>query len=179
VANAGKGRRSRKRRPGPSSASSRPASAPPPRQKTPPPPTSTFGERPRAPWHPWPLAEILIVVGAIGTIVGLRELSRASSHSSQGRAPLATGLVAVCLGVVDVIVREHWSGYRSHATLLALLPVVALHAAIVVGASAVAHPTQLLTILLLPVDVALYALLFKLLRSRFLDARQLRALGRR
>jgi hypothetical protein len=182
VANASKGRRSRKRRPDPSSAAPR-SSAPPrperrPRQKAPPPPTSTYGERPRAPWHPWPLAEILIVVGAIGTIVGLqREASK--QPGVHGTAPLVAGLVAVGLGVFEVTVREHWSGYRSHAILLALLPVLVFHTVIVVGVSAVANPSQLLSILLLPVDVALFAFLFKLLRARFLDARQLRALGRR
>lgn len=117
-------------------------------------------------------------MGAIGTVVGLRR-EASKTPGVHGTAPLVAGLAAVCLGVFEVTLREHLSGYRSHAILLALLPVVAFHAAIVVGASALAHPTQLLTILLLPVDVALYALFFKLLRSRFLDARQLRALGRR
>src|SRR5260370_786950 len=28
------------------------------------------GPRPEAPWHPWPFSELLILVGAIGTIVG-------------------------------------------------------------------------------------------------------------
>lgn len=173
MANASKSRRSRKRRPDPASAATRTEQRP--RQKTPP-PTSTAGERPRPPWYPWPLSEILIVVGAIGTIVGLREMKHGSS---QGRAPLVAGLVAVGLGVFEVTLREHLSGYRSHAIILALLPVLVFHTVIVVGVSTVAHPSQLLTILLLPVDVVLYALLFKLLRARFLDARQLRMLGRR
>jgi hypothetical protein len=176
VANAGKSRRSRKRRPDPSSVAPRPA--PRPRQKAPPPPTSTYGERPKPPWQPWPLAEILIVVGAIGTIVGLQRES-SKTPGVNGKAPLAAGLIAVGIGVLEVTLREHLSGYRSHALLLALVPVLVFHTVIVVGVSAVASPSQLLSILLLPVDVALYALLFKLLRARFLDARQLRALGRR
>ncbi len=32
----------------------------------------SVGERPQAPWHPLPLSELLILVGAIGTIVGIR-----------------------------------------------------------------------------------------------------------
>jgi hypothetical protein len=176
VANASKSRRSRKRRPDPANPPPRPE--PKPRQKTPPPPTSTYGGRPKPPWHPWPLSEILIVVGAIGTIVGLqREGSKTPGVS--GTAPLIAGLVAVGLGVFEVTLREHLSGYRSHALLLALLPVLVFHTVIVLGVSAVANPSQLLTLLLLPVDVVLYLLLFKLLRARFLDARQLRALGRR
>jgi hypothetical protein len=176
VANTSKSRRSRKRRPDPAGAP--PRSAPKPRQKTPPPPTATFGERPRPPWYPWPLSELLIVVGAIGTIVGLRR-EASKQPGVHGTAPLVAGLVAVGLGVFEVTLREHLSGYRSHALILALPPVLIFHTAIVFGVSAVAHPSQLLTILLLPVDVLLYVLLFKLLRARFLDARQLRALGRR
>jgi hypothetical protein len=176
VANASKSRRSRKRRP--DTAGVAPGSEPKPRQKAPLPPTSTLGERPRPPWYPWPLSEILIVVGAIGTIVGLRgEASK--TPGVHGTAPLVAGLIAVGLGVFEVTLREHLSGYRSHALILALLPVLVFHTVIVVGVSAIASPSQLLTILLLPVDVVLYVLLFKLLRARFLDARQLRAVGRR
>jgi hypothetical protein len=170
VANASKSRRgrSRKRRPDAAEIARRPE-----RKAPAPPPTPTFGKRPRPPWHPLPLSEILILVGAIGTIVGLR---RGPSH---GGAPLIAGLVAVGLGTFEVTLREHTSGYRSHTILLALVPVVVLHSVVVLGVSAVAHPPVLLSVLLLPLDLALFFLCFKLLRARFLDARQAQAVGRR
>src|SRR5205807_336787 len=49
-------------------------------------------ERPQAPWHPLPLSELLILVGAIGTVVGLQR------GISRGAAPLLAGLAAVVVG---------------------------------------------------------------------------------
>src|SRR5207247_5573202 len=72
-------------------------------------------ERPQAPWHPLPLSELLILVGAIGTVVGLQK------GISHGAAPLLVGLAAVVVGTVEVTLREHMSGFRSHAVLLSLL----------------------------------------------------------
>jgi hypothetical protein len=135
-------------------------------------PGATLGERPRAPWHPLPLSEILILVGAVGTIVGLR---RGGSH---GTAPLVAGLVAVGLGTLEVTTREHFSGYRSHAIILALLPVLVFHTVIVLGVSAFTTVPAFLTLVLLPLDVALFVFLFKLLRARFLEARRRRTMGR-
>lgn len=139
------------------------------------PPTATFGGRPHAPWHPLPLSELLILVGAIGTIVGLQR----ERSGSGGRASLVAGLVAVGLGTFEVTVREHRGGYRSHTILLAVVGVLIFHTIVVVGASAVAHPSQLLNVLLLPFDLALFVVCFKLLRARFLEARQARAVPRR
>jgi hypothetical protein len=140
---------------------------------SPPPPTPTYGERPRPPWHPWPLSELLILVGALGTVIGLE---RGTSH---GSAPLIAGLIAVGLGTFEVTLREHLGGYRSHTILLALVPALVFHSVVVLGVSAFTSPPVLLSVLLLPIDVAIFMLSFKLLRARFLEARQARAVGRR
>jgi hypothetical protein len=171
VANANKKRRSRKPRPDAAATSKRPAPKPR-RQDTPPSISTTLGERPRAPWHPLPLSEVLILVGAVATVIALRNRS---NHT----ALLVVGLVAVGIGTFEVTLREHWSGYRSHAILLALVPVLAFHWLVIGGASLFAKPTVLVSVVLLPFDLALCVFFFKLLRARFLDARQLRALGRR
>ena len=85
----------------------------------------SVGERPQAPWHPLPLSELLILIGAIGTIIGF---SRAKSGGfSSGGPTLIAGLVAVALGTVEVTLREHRSGYRSHTLILALLPTIVFH----------------------------------------------------
>jgi hypothetical protein len=182
VASAGKSRRSRKQRPNPGAGvqrrapeatrKSQPAAAPKSQR------ASTLGERPRAPWHPLPLSEILILVGAIGTVVGLiRERDR-QPGGSHGTAPLVAGLVAVGLGTFEVTTREHFSGYRSHAIILALLPVLVFHTVVVLGVSAFTTVPAFLTLVLLPLDVVLFVFLFKLLRARFLEARHARAMGR-
>jgi len=127
-------------------------------------------ERPRAPWHPLPLSELLILIGLIATVIGLR---RANSGFSAAAPTLAVGLGAVLIGTLEVTVREHRSGFRSHAMLLAALPVVVLHTAIAVVVSTTAHvPWLALNVGLLVADVAAFALLFKLLRARFADARR-------
>jgi hypothetical protein len=121
------------------------------------------GKRPPAPWHPLPLSELLILVGAIGVVVGL---SRGLSH---GVAPLIAGLAAVAIGTVEVTLREHLSGYRSHTIILAVLPVLVLDSALIV---LVAPFGAALRVAMLIVDLALFGFLYKLLRVRFLDARR-------
>jgi hypothetical protein len=76
------------------------------------------------------------------------------------------------IGTVEVALREHRGGYRSHTLILSLLPVIVFHTAVVLIVAAFTTPPRALTIGLLPVDVALFALLFKLLRARFADARR-------
>jgi hypothetical protein len=126
-------------------------------------------ERPPAPWHPLPLSELLIFIGAIVTVIGLR---RTSSGFSAGAPALAAGLAAVLIGTIEVTLREHRSGYRSHALLLAALPVIVFHSLVVLIVAAFTPVPRLLNVGLLVLDVGLFALLFKLLRARFVDARR-------
>jgi len=134
-------------------------------------------ERPRAPWHPWPLSELLILVGAIGAVVGLQRAG--SGGFAHGGPLLLVGLGAVVLGTLEITWREHRSGYRSHATLLALLVVVVFHTAVVLVAAAFGPVPRALNIGLLAVDVALFAVLFRMLRARYADVRARAGLSRR
>jgi hypothetical protein len=131
---------------------------------------AAFGERPRAPWHPLPLSELVILVGLIGAVVGV-------ARGASGRAVLFTGIGAVAIGTIEFTVREHLSGYRPHTTLLAFLPVAVFHSAAAVGLVALGSPRAVWLIAPLVLDVPLFAILFKLLRGRFLDARQERRLA--
>jgi hypothetical protein len=129
------------------------------------------GGRPRAPWHPLPLSELLILIGAIGTVVGLARLSR-GAHD----APLLfAGLAAVMIGTIEVTLREHRSGYRSHIMILALLPTILFHSAAILIVAAFTPVPRALNVGLLILDVALFAVLFKLLRTGFTDAHRERA----
>jgi hypothetical protein len=67
-------------------------------------------ERPPAPWGSAPLAELVILAGIISLAVGVF-----------GGNPTAIGLgVALAgLGGLEVAIREHLAGYRSHTTMLA------------------------------------------------------------
>lgn len=130
------------------------------------------GERPQAPWHPWPFSEILILVGAIGTLVG-----------AIGQEPpvLFAGLGAVLIGTLEFTFREHRTGYRSHAALLAAVPTALLHGGVAFALSVLGARGAVLVLAPLAIDVPVFWLLFRLLRARFDDARRERvfALGRR
>ena len=126
------------------------------------------GQRPPPPWHPLPLSELLILFGAIGTVVGF------SRGISNGGAALFVGLAAVVIGTVEVMLREHLSGYRSHTLILAALPVIVLDAVLVL---LIGRFTTTLKLALVAIDVPLFVVLFKLLRARFLGARRERVLA--
>jgi len=135
---------------------------------------TSAGERPRAPWHPLPLSELLILVGAIGALFGLKR------GVNSGGPPLLAGIAAVLIGTVEVTLREHLSGYRSHALILTLLPVIVFHSAVVLIVGTLTRVPQALNVGLLLIDAALGTLLFKLLRARYVDARRERTfVGRR
>jgi hypothetical protein len=139
----------------------------------------TYGERPHAPWHPLPLSELLILVGAIAVVLGVRKLDSHDPAISQGGAALLVGLGALAIGAFEVSLREHRSGYRSHTILLALLPVLVFHSLAVLAVSAFTTAPRLLNVGLFALDIALFVFLFRLLRARFLDARHARVLSER
>jgi len=106
------GRRSRKR--------TAPAPVPPPRRPSRIERFVEAGEqRPKAPWHPFPLVELCVLVGIVLIVLGLIR-----SADRDGRIMLVFGLVLASLAGLDTAVREHYAGFRSHSTLLAGVPAV-------------------------------------------------------
>ncbi len=80
-------------------------------------------ERPKAPWHPFPLVELAVLAGIVLLVLGMLDYG-----SDRGRALLVSGMLLGSLGGLDTALREHFAGYRSHATVLAAIPAVALAA---------------------------------------------------
>jgi hypothetical protein len=67
-------------------------------------------DRPPAPWGKFPLAELTILGGIVSLIVGI---------VGQHPTALGIGVALAGLGGMEVAIREHFAGYRSHTTLLA------------------------------------------------------------
>ena len=67
-------------------------------------------ERPPAPWGKAPLAELVILAGIISLAIGV-----IGGHPTA----IALGVALAGLGGMEVAIREHLAGYRSHTTLLA------------------------------------------------------------
>ena len=150
------GRRSRKR------AGDEPATASdvaPPRPRAQPSPVSStrrprLEDAPKAPWHPFPLAELCVLVGIIVLIVGF------TSEGDRRLMLLVAGMSLASLAGLEVAVREHFAGYRSHSSLMGGLVAVL-----------VAAPIYLLTDIpgeiILVVSVLAGALVFHLARKAF------------
>jgi hypothetical protein len=114
------GRRSRARR----AAGIAPASPSPPPATPRPAPLSD--ERPKAPWHPFPLVELCVLVGIVLIVLGLI----VGFDSDRGQLALVCGVLLASLGGLDTAVREHFNGYKSHSSVLAGLPGVIAAAAL-------------------------------------------------
>lgn len=67
-------------------------------------------ERPPAPWGSFPLAELTVLAGIVCLLIGV-----VGGHPKL----LGVGVALGALGGMEVAVREHFAGYRSHTTLLA------------------------------------------------------------
>jgi hypothetical protein len=102
-----KRRKSRPRRP-PAQAAAKPTARP-----AKPPRAPIEDERPPAPWGSFPLVEIVVLVALVMLAIGF--------FSGGDRSPvlLATGLALGSLAGLELSVREHFAGYRSHTLLLA------------------------------------------------------------
>jgi hypothetical protein len=71
-------------------------------------------ERPPAPWGSFPLVELVVLVGLVMLLAGFFFVG-----GTRGTLLLATGLALGSLAGLELSVREHFGGYRSHTLLLA------------------------------------------------------------
>jgi hypothetical protein len=67
-------------------------------------------ERPPAPWGAAPLAELVILGGIVSLAIGV---------IGGEEVAIGIGVALAGLGGLEVAIREHFAGYRSHTTLLA------------------------------------------------------------
>jgi hypothetical protein len=153
------GRRSRKRSDPPSAA---PAPAPEARAGGPDPvragrPASTrarLDEAPPAPWAPVPLVELCVLAGLV--LIGFG-VFRGGDRSG---LLIACGVALASLAGLELSIREHFAGYRSHSTVLA-------GALALLGVIPLFFLTSLPQPVLLVVALAVFAGAFLVLRRAF------------
>ncbi len=129
----------------------------------------TVGERPPSPFGGLPVSETAILIGGIAFVIGAVQLL---THNGVQPA-LYVGVAVVAVGVIEVTAREHFSGYRSHTTLLAGIPSVALEVLLVAIAGSRTTRQELLVVI-----VPVFGGLFWILRRSFMAARQRRVAKR-
>jgi hypothetical protein len=91
--------------------------APTPKQRKPVEPAArrtARDEAPRAPWGSFPLTELTILVGLVMLVLGF------VSAGPRATLMIAVGITLAALGGLELAIREHFAGYRSHSGLLAL-----------------------------------------------------------
>jgi hypothetical protein len=105
-------KRRRKPRPKPVPAEASAAPDPPARSREPRRRRPEPEGAPPAPWGSFPLVELAVLVGIVILVIGFL-----SEGSRQGIL-IGTGLVLCSVAGLELAIREHFAGYRSHTTLL-------------------------------------------------------------
>jgi hypothetical protein len=136
------------------------APAPPPVVERPRPRPAAQGARarmadaPKAPWSPFPLTELVILL-AMALIVG-----GVLTDGGRRGALLGCGFALVSLAGLELAVREHFAGYRSHSTLLAAASAIVVDAPLFLW-------TGLPQIALLAIGIAVFVAVLTRLRRAF------------
>lgn len=149
------GKRSRKQRPGDSRAerdAQRQVAAATTRRGT--------REAPPAPWGSFPLTELVVLLALVFGVLGF---IRFSHHS--GKVMVAAAMCLGSLGGLEVSIREHFAGYRSHTTLLAASCAVAamILISVIAGKAGIA-----ILALVVGAGVLVFVLAFYVLRQAFI-----------
>jgi hypothetical protein len=74
----------------------------------------SLDERPPALWAPFPLTELLVLAGIVLMVWGFL-----SDGGREANGKLAAGLAIASIAGLELAIREHVTGFRSHTTLLA------------------------------------------------------------
>jgi hypothetical protein len=70
-------------------------------------------ERPPAPWGSFPLVELVVLFAIVILIAGF------FVQGIRGATMIGAGLTLAALAALELSIREHFAGYRSHTTVLA------------------------------------------------------------
>jgi hypothetical protein len=108
-------------------------------------------ERPPAPWGSFPLQELTVLAGLVILLIGF---------FATNPIAIAVGLVLGCLAGLELSLREHFAGYRSHTFLLA-------GTAFVITVGTLLYFGGLVLLICLIAGAVVFALAFLALRAAF------------
>jgi hypothetical protein len=113
-----------------------------------------MADAPKAPWSPFPLTELIVLL-AMALIVG-----GVLTDGGRRGALLGCGFALVSLAGLELALREHFAGYRSHSTLLAAASAIVVDAPLFLW-------TDLPQIALLAIGAGVFVLVLTRLRRAF------------
>jgi len=90
------------------------APRPAPARRRPTGPKARREDAPDAPWGSFPLVELCIFAGIVLVVWGFL------SHGDRAEVLVGGGVALICLASLELVIREHLAGFRSHTTLLAV-----------------------------------------------------------
>jgi hypothetical protein len=85
---------------------------------------ASLDERPPAPWGNVPLVELVVLAGIVMLVIGF------ISGGRTGTVLIAAGAILCSLAGLELSIREHFGGFRSHTFVLSGAVFVALLAAL-------------------------------------------------
>ena len=85
---------------------------------------ASLDERPPAPWGNVPLVELVVLAGIVMLVIGF------VSGGQTGTVLIAAGAILCSLAGLELSIREHFGGFRSHTFVLSGAVFVALLAAL-------------------------------------------------
>src|SRR3954468_21088273 len=74
---------------------------------------TSFEDRPPAPWGSFPLVELCVLLGIVLLVAGF------VVRGERGATMIVGGMALASLAGLELSIREHFAGFRSHTTLLA------------------------------------------------------------
>jgi hypothetical protein len=113
-----------------------------------------MGQAPTAPWSPFPLTELVVLLSMALIVAGVL------TDGGRRGALLGCGFALVSLAGLELAIREHLAGYRSHSTLLAGAGAIVVDAPLFLW-------TGLPQVVLLVLGIAVFVLLLTRLRRAF------------
>jgi hypothetical protein len=114
---------------------------------------TSFEDRPPAPWGSFPLVELCVLVGIVLLVGGF------IVRGERGASMIIGGMALASLAGLELSIREHFAGFRSHTTLLA--------GAVGFAALALTFYLTRNRVLMLPVAAVVFAGAFLVLRQVF------------